>query len=424
MRGRVVAGAGSGFDVSAPPRGPALLEIEEGERLLLRYAALGDPRQFPPNQIGARVVVRGVVLDDQGQPLPDATVWFGERFASGEARLFGVDERGAFEADVPAGHGVPFVVRAPGYASKWRVISAPVAAIGGGASLVSDELREMLEPATTLHLQIAARAVEIERARAYVLPAAGQVSSSVSQWPFFAQLLDDGYPVDASGKAVIADLPQRGEVRVVVRHPLVAAAAPAAVKLSRPPTRATVSMVFDAPIQQGVVVDEDGAGLSSAWLFGRAPGQRLSSSRAARLLPPHLDLRGVWVGRAGDGGAFSMGSPSGDGAHFAVRALGHAGRDVPLAAAMQAEIVLPRWRGGDASLRVTPPVVDIAWRLVSDLGGGVELVCAANEAAALALPHCGRFEVRTLVEVGGQAPRERVVPSLSVTGPVELMSAR
>ena len=65
LRGRVVAGAGSGFDVSAPPRGPALLEIEEGDRLFLRYAALGDTRPFPLAQVGARVMVRGVVWDGQ-----------------------------------------------------------------------------------------------------------------------------------------------------------------------------------------------------------------------------------------------------------------------------------------------------------------------------------------------------------------------
>ena len=352
----MVAGAGSGFDVSAPRRGPALLEIEEGDRLLLRYAALGDPRQFPPAQVGARVMVRGVVQGEQGQPLPGASVWFGERLASGALRSFGVDDQGAFEADVPAGRGVPFVVRAAGYATKWRVISAPVAAIGGGASSAPDELREMLEPAATLHVQVAGRAFEVERARVYVLPPAGQVSSGLSQWPFFAQIFDRGYVVDAAGRAVIDDLPQRGAVRVVVRHPMAALTAATDVKLSASLVRATVPLAFDARAQQGVVVDEDGEGVAAAWLFGRVPGQRLGVPASARLLPPYVDLRRVWVARADSTGGFSMGTPLADDAQLAVRAFGYAGRDVPLSAAMNAEIMLPRWRGGDASLAVAPPV--------------------------------------------------------------------
>ena len=424
LRGRVVAGAGSGFDVSAPPRGPALLEIEEGDRLFLRYAALGDTRPFPLAQVGARVMVRGVVRDEQGQPLPGASVWFGERLASGALRSFGVDDQGAFEADVPAGRGVPFVVRAAGYATKWRVISAPVAAIGGGASSAPDELREMMQPAATLHVQVAGRAFEIERARAYVLPPAGEVSSGLSQWPFFAQLFDQGYAVDASGKAVITDLPQRGSVRVVVRHPAVALASPTTVKLSSAVTRATVPLRFDARVQQGAVVDEDGQGVASAWLFGRVPGQRLEVPGSPRLLPPYVDLRRVWAARADADGHFSMGTPAAEGAHFAVRALGYAGRDVALDAAMNAEIVLPRWRGGDASLTVAPPVAGADWWLASDLGGGVMLSYDADAVGVLALPHCGRFAVEARVELRGAEPVVRSWPSLTATGPVELTLVR
>ena len=424
LRGRIVAGAGSGFDVSAPRRGPALLEIEEGGHLLLRYAALGDPRKFPAVQVGARVIVRGVIQDEQGQPLPGASVWFGERLAGGALRSFGVDDQGAFEADVPAGRGVPFVVRAAGYATKWRVISAPVASIGGGASSAPDELREMLEPAATLHVQVAGRAFEVERARAYVLPPAGQVSSGLSQWPFFAQIFDRGYVVDAAGRVVIDDLPQRGAVRVVVRHPMAALTAATDVKLSSSLVRVTAPLVFDGRVHQGVVVDEDGEGVAAAWLFGRVPSQRLGVPASARLLPPYVDLRRVWVARADSTGGFSMGTSAADDAQLAVRAFGYAGRDVPLSAAMNAEIMLPRWRGGDASLAVAPPVPGVAWLLRSDLGGGVEIACAADEAGVLALPYCGRFAVEARVEVDGAASVVRSWPSLSVTGPVDLAARR
>ena len=423
LRGRVVAGVGAGFDAAASRRGPALIEIEYGDRLLLRYASLEGAKQLPLT-LGARVMVRGVILDDQGQPLPTASVWFGERLAGGALRSFAVDDQGAFEADVPMGFGVPFVVRAKGYASKWRVISTPGAEIGGPAGWSSGELREMLEPATTVYLQIVARAIEIKRTRAYVLPVAEQISSGVSQWPFFAQLFNDGYAIDASGKAVITDLPQHGTVGFVARHPLAATGTPIAVNLSQSPTRATILMAFDSPNQQGFVVDEAGAGISTAWLFGRVPGQRLTTSGSARLMPPHLDLRGVWVARTDLSGAFFIGTPAASGAQIAVRALGFAGRDIPLKAAMENEIVLPRWHGGDASLLVEPPLLDVAWCIVSNLGGGVELTCEASASTALALPHCGRFEVRTRVEVHGQLPYERFVKSLSVTGLVNLPTAR
>ena len=202
LLGRVIAGAGAGFDVDAQPRGAALLEIEDGDRRLLRVASLGEPQPSPALTIGARVTMVGVVLDDRGQPLSGASVWFGERSADRSQRLFRTDEQGAFAADVPAGAGVPFVVRASGYASTWRAISAPVGV--GGASRRSDALRVMLEPASTIHLQVAGRAVEIDRARAYVLPGVDAISSGVARWPFFAQALDGGYAIDADGRAVIS----------------------------------------------------------------------------------------------------------------------------------------------------------------------------------------------------------------------------
>ena len=418
--GRVIAGAGAGFDVDAQPRGPALVEIEDRGLRLLRVASLGEQRQSPPLTIGARVTVMGVVLDDQGQPLPGASVWFGERSADGVLRSFLTDELGAFEADVPAGAGVPFVVRAAGYASTWRAISAPVAVVGGGASARSDALRVMLEPSRTIHLQVAGRAVEIGRARAFVLPAVEAVSSGVSQWPFFVQALDDGYAIDADGRAVISGLPQRGSVRLVVRHPMAALRSPVLVELSATRTPVTVPLTFGGPIQRGRVVDEGGRAVQAAWLFGRRPGQPLRGSWSTRFLPPYADLRGLRVARPGDNGAFAIGTSAAAAGELAIRAPGFAGRDVPLDTGMQAEIVLARWRGGDASLVVAAPAVGVAWRLVSDLGGGVEVACDADEPGVLALPHCGRFAVDARFEGDDAAPVERGWPSLAVTGPVEV----
>ena len=73
---------------------------------------------------------------------------------------------------------------------------------------------------------------------------------------------------------------------------------------------------------------------------------------------------------------------------------------------------------------VAPPVPGIAWSLLSDLGGGVEIACAADEVGELALPHCGRFAVEARVVIDGAAPVVRSWPSLSVTGPVDLVTVR
>ncbi|MCK5945458.1 MAG: hypothetical protein KAI24_25935, partial [Planctomycetes bacterium] len=407
---RIIAGVGAGFDVTLARRGVALLAIEHDGGELLRQLAL-DPTSPTPARVGARIVVRGRVNDGRQRPVRGARVWFGELHADGSERSFVVDDEGAFEADVPAGDGVPFVVRATGYASKWRAIS-----VGPDVQ----PLDEVLQPATTVYLQVAARAVEIERARAFVVPLSSGVSSGLSQWPFFAQLLADGYPVDGSGRVAIEDLPQHGEVGVVVRHPLAPLMAPEVVELSEQPARALVRMSFASRTHQGGVVDDAGAPIAGASLWARVPGQRLDGPRSQRLLPPYLDLRGACAARAGADGRFSIGLPDAEDAQLAVRARGFAGRNVPWSSEMDAELVLPVWRGGDASLRVQPPVAGAVWRVDSNLGGGVDLPCAADEACVLALPYCGRFDVQLRVEVAGAEPVVREVTGLLVTGPVEL----
>lgn len=411
---RVVAGVGAGFDAVPDRRGPALVALREGGRELLRHVAV-DPLQPPELSVGARVLVRGAVTDEQQQPVPGASVWFGEVEAGGAERRFPVDVEGAFEADVPMGGGVPFVVRAPGFASTWRVLSVdrhPTA------------LRETLRPASVLRVQLAGMAVEIERARVFVLPARDGVSSEVAQWPFFAQLRSDGYAVDARGEAVIRDLPGRGAIEVVVRHPLAALAAPTTVTLSAEPQRATARISFGARVVRGAVVGEDGAAVEDAWLFSRVAGRPLAGPPSARLLPPHLSMRGGFVARVGAGGDFSVGAPDDDDAQVAVRARGYAGRDLSVDVVEQGAVVLPRWQGGDASLRVAPPVPGEPWRLVSDLGDGVSALVAADEWGHLALPRCGRFEVVWRVELPGRAPLEFALPSLPVTGAVELRTVR
>ena len=411
---RVVAGAGAGFDVDRARRGSALVSVAVGSGSLLRHVAT-DPAAAAPFVVGARVEVRGVVVDAQQRPARGASVWFGELTAEGSERAFEVDEDGAFTAEVSAGQGVPFVARGPGLASVWRVVEVRPGTAG---------LRAVLPPAATVHVQLAGRAVEVEQARAFVVPLEGQVSSAVAQWPFFAQVRSDGYPFDAGGRAVVPDLPMEGEVGVVVRHPLAPLAAPAHVALGRSRQRVTVPIAFEERAVTGTLVDARGEPVAGAWLFGRTPNRSLGGERSPRLLPPHLALQGVFVARSDRRGRFSVGVPHAAYAQVAVRCVGFAGcdlDDVRAAPDATQELQLADWHGGDASLRVTPPVDASAWRL---RGFGVEVACGPGDAGVLALPRCGRYRLRLEVFVGERAPVALELPDVAVTGPVELPSAR
>ena len=411
---RVVAGAGAGFDVDRARRGSALVSVAVGSGSLLRHVAT-DPAAAAPVVVGARVEVRGVVVDAQQRPARGASVWFGELTAEGSERAFEVDEDGAFTAEVSAGQGVPFVARGPGLASVWRVVEVRPGTAG---------LRAVLPPAATVHVQLAGRAVEVEQARAFVVPLEGQVSSAVAQWPFFAQVRSDGYPFDADGRAVVPDLPMEGEVGVVVRHPLAPLAAPARVALGRSRQRVTVPIAFEERAVTGTLVDARGEPVAGAWLFGRTPNRSLGGERSPRLLPPHLALQGVFVARSDRRGRFSVGVPHAADAQVAVRCVGFAGcdlDDVRAAPDATQELQLADWHGGDASLRVTPPVDASAWRL---RGFGVEVACGPGDAGVLALPRCGRYRLRLEVFVGERAPVALELPDVAVTGPVELPSAR
>jgi hypothetical protein len=185
LQAEVLAGVGAGFDAEANRRGVALIAIDfDGGRLLRQVTV--DPSVESVARVGARVVLRGRVQDTVQKPVPGATVWLGEFTADGSEREYAVDQEGAFEANVPAGEGVPFVVHAPGFASTWRTMTV---------SPTSQPLSEVLQSATSLSIQLAARADGLQSVRVFVVPQA-PVSTGVSQWPFFRQCLSGGYAVN------------------------------------------------------------------------------------------------------------------------------------------------------------------------------------------------------------------------------------
>ena len=132
----------------------------------------------------------------------------------------------------------------------------------------------------------------------------------------------------------------------------------------------------------------------------------------------------MFVGRSGSVGDFSVGAPEDSAAQVAVRAPGFAGRDLSVAEVQRGPVALPAWRGGDAALQVAPPLAGSAWQLVTDLGEAAAVSVAADEPGFLALPACGRYAVTWRVELPRREPLEFALPSLAVTGPVELPTAK
>lgn len=411
----ITAGAGAGYDASPTARGVALVAIAldgdpavAGHRVL-RQLSIGEPGSAPA-RVGVPLVLRGRVVDAAQQPVAGAWVWFGEVSAAGERRIAITDDDGRFDSDAPAGTGVPFVVGADGFATAARFV-----VVEG----VPGELTAVLSPGTQLDVQLATSAVAMADARVFVVPL-GAVSTELAHWPFFLQALDDGYPLDANGAAAVTGLPQRGELGVVVRHPLAPLAAPVPVRLDAPRGRVVVPLRLVADAVRGAVVDERGEPLADVAVWSRAPARALASAASSRLLPPHLDLRDTCFVRTAADGRFALGAIAGGEALVSLRAPDRAGRDLPAASVGTEGLLLPAWRGGLVELVVAPPVADRPWSCAADLGGGVQTALAANAPCRLALPHAGRFDVDVEVLVGGERRAHAARRDLIATGPVDV----
>ena len=412
LTAQILAGIGAGFDADWNRRGASLIGIEYQGSQLVRQIVM-DQGDFDAILVGARVVIRGRVLDAAKKPAKNAKVWLGELGLDDRALEFACDKDGFFEANAPAGQGIPFVARADNCAATWRTIT-----VESGMKPLTD----FLQPSTSLKIQLAARSDELEEARAYVVPLSS-VSTGLAQWPFFVQSLTDGYRLDASGATDIDGLPQYGSVGIVVRHPLAALTSPVAVRLSSDAGRVVVPVTFTPTRHAGSVVSESGEPIAFASLWHRPSSKRLAENSSQRLLPPHLDVTGACYCLARDG-QFLIGLIDDKRAIFSVRADGHAGRDLSLLEVEHTPVILPTWSGGEPSLRVMPPVANSGWRVSINLGGQIEEDLAANDAFVVALPHAGRFDIEMHLEVAGQPQGDLDYSDLMVTGPVDLVTPR
>jgi len=409
VKATLLAGAGAGFDGSPRASGVALVAFEHHDGRVLRQVALRDGLVQVP--FAGRVGASGRVAGPDGQPLPGATVWFGEHDHDGKRREVTTDADGAYVGEPLAGDGVPFVVRAPGFATQWRAVRV------GTPSPVCDA---RLERACGLDVQLAATAIELSSARVFVLPS-DQVGTALANWPFFGQAITGGYAVDDDGRAAVDDLPAGVTVELLVLHPRAERGSPQPVVLKGARTRALVPLVFADQVLQGSVVDEAGAPLADVSVWVHDGRRRLEPGSSQRLLPPHLGFVGSFAAATRPDGTFTVGTAKVP-QQLSLRAHGHAGRNVGSGVVGERQpIVLPRWNGGNAALTVLPPRPGTAW-VVEGYAGPRSL--AADEAWTAALPHEGLFDCVLTTWLGEREVARERHPALVATGPVELAAPR
>lgn len=404
---RVLAGVGAAPAADRREPGAALVAVDAYGAELLRVAIVpaGGTAQL---RVGGRRTVRGRVLGPAGAPAVGARVWLGESNADGR-REFVTDDDGRYEADVPSGDGVPFVVQAPDCATQARALD-----VGDGA--VADA---RLAAGASLTVQVVAVAEAMAAARVYVLPTA-EVGADVAQWPFWLQGLAGGVEIGADG-AVIDGLPQGSEVAVVVAHPFTPRMAPQTVRLKGERPRAVVALpAFLADRLAGRIVDADGQPLAGADVEVGGASPR-SPAPAPRLAPAAAVARGAVAATSAADGSFVVGVPAGDDLVLRVRAAGHAGRELPLRAlAAGAVVVLSPWRGDEPGFALTPPRAGVAWAAGVDLAGGIAAELPADEPWRVSLPEHGRYEFVCTTTEPGREPIRHVLADVVVTGLVAL----
>lgn len=408
----VLAGVGAGASDDAVRGGLTLISIaiDAGARLLRQVDVPANGVGM--HVVGPRIVAAGFVKDDQQRAIVGAHVWFGESDSSGTRREAITDDAGRFELDTPAGPGVPFVVQAAGHASQWRVLTIEPP---------SPELAVMLQPATTVTVQLATLSTGTDAARLYVVPN-GAVSTELAQYPFFLQSVDGGHVADAPGAFTIADLPHSGTIGIVAIHPRAAIAAPRDVVLKNVAQRVVLPAPQSAGDWRGAVVDDDGQPLADVRVWSHPRARSFGGKPSLRLLPPHLDAIGCHFTATGSDGTFTIGAIAGDEPTLSLRAAGRAGRDLAWPLANSAPIVLPTWRGGEPSFRLSPPRAGTPWSAACDLSGGLRAEIAADQPWVVSFPAPGRYDVVLTTKNGDTVLGSRTDRDVVVTGPVELAS--
>ncbi|MBL8724713.1 MAG: hypothetical protein JNK49_11740 [Planctomycetes bacterium] len=407
----VLGGLGSDpFAKVAPAHGVALVAIDAGaEHRVLRVVAIDgpEPARVP---LGGRALVRGVVHGPEG-PLADALVGLGEIDDAGELRCASTDAEGRFELDAPTGPGVPLVVRKQGFAAHGEVVDLMPR---------DDREREIrLGLAGTVVAQLASAAHDVALARLYAVPPAGGVASELLAYPWFLQTLRGGIAFDASGRAVLDDLPLGAAVGLVVVHPGTPIPTPTVAVPQVRHRPVLLSVALGAVVPRAVQHAPD-----AAVLLAQVPTADRNGRASGRFLPAFLDAPGTILGWGDGAGQLLL--PAALPARGLLRlwASGHAGRELDLANLRAADFALPVWQGGgEPALVLSPPLPGLAWGSVWQLGAGFELQHAADTTATVALPRAGRYAVTLTTVWGGQRVAADLL-EVDATGPVALAAPR
>jgi len=290
----IVAGDPDADPAGADRRWPRLVRVQIGGSVWHRQAIPHDGVLLV--ELGPDRTLRGRVVDRAAVPVADAVVFTG----GAVDETVTTDTDGRFEARVPAGPGIPVVVRAADKA--WRAAIVDVARDFDGVAdfALADEM--------PLEVHALGPQAPIAGATAAVLPA-DEPDTDLQAWPPFALDLFGPVPVDERGTAKVRGLPRGAVVRALLFGPGLACTSSEAVALRRA-ARADVP-VRELPMVGGHVVDERGAPVVGADVAWCEAGERpWAAARAPGLLPSWWPAAGVVLGQSGEDGSFTMARPA------------------------------------------------------------------------------------------------------------------
>ncbi|MEE2886497.1 MAG: carboxypeptidase-like regulatory domain-containing protein [Planctomycetota bacterium] len=288
--GRWVAGTAA-TPLTRQPRGLQLARFEIGGVPHYRVVRLkGREAGVVPVRRGMARVVRGRVLDADGEPLASAQVWLAGATAT-------TGEGGGFETEpIPVGNGMPLVVQAKGLASMFRIL-------GAGECLTLDARPITMNRRGTRLLARFFSAAAPADLRFFILPAGGREAGLLS-YPLFLPAVVP-VPVAEDGSVSIEGLPWGVRIRLMVQHP----AGPTVLSEELVMDRFEVRCVLhggSARQLAGRVVDARGRAVEGAFLTARAGGTGLVLKAGTWLLPGAAYIQDAAVGRSARDGSFAL----------------------------------------------------------------------------------------------------------------------
>lgn len=389
------------------PWGRALVELTlSAGGHVYRLMDLEDPQPL----IWPKVDLRGRVVDDAGEPVRGAEVWYGQAHG-GELHTVTTDRNGAFEVpSLVGGRGVPLVVTAPGRVSRYRVLNLD--------GFVSPEPLFVLGPGVPLRVRIAAD-MWTDQVRVFLAPQ-GVGDTDQQQFPFFLGALGNGWEIQDNGSVTIQGLSAGSLVEVIVHHPLAVTPSPRSVRLFSGSRGAGVTVpLIRRRAWTGRVVDSNGLPIAGALVVSLRGGQELPRRpRHTRrwLLPPETGMVGVAHDRTRADGGFAVVKQG----VLRITAPGYAGLELFVQGAASSDIVLYEPQVGEPTLRIHVPDCsnDYEIRCRPYVNEWRTLACGAP--FTLELPEPSVVDISVQIRRDGVVSEPRVFIGLVVQGLTEL----